>query len=236
MRTSSKIIFTLLLLPSIALAAPPFKRMAMLNRVAFQLSAEQWVSTNTAKVTVNVNASVSSQGLAQVQKNVMGKLQKIANQGKWHITSFNRSQDQSGLERVQISAQSRLPENALVNLRTKAKSISKPGETYTIADVSFTPSLTDVEKTRAILRQNILQQAKTNLEQLNKMYPNQNYVLHGVRFSGVVIRGAGRRGPRPMMMARVAAATPPLTVSNKLTLSATVVLASKMRKPKKANS
>lgn len=227
MRLFSKLLLVLVCLPVIA-----FADQTPLNSVTYQLSAEKWVSTNSAKVTVNVNASVSAQGLAQVQKTVMAKLQKIANQGKWHITQFNRSQDQSGLERVMISAQNRLPEKDLVNLRSKAKSISKPGETFKIANVDFSPSLADMEKTRATLRQDILQQAKADLDGLNKMFPNQHYVLHTVNYGGI------RPAPRPMLrtMAMARPEAPALTVSNKLQLHATVAFASQLPAQKAGQS
>src|SRR5436190_23068731 len=93
----------------------------LLNKVALQLTAEQWVATKTALVTVGINASVSDSDLGKIQSNILDKLNQLAGKQEWHIVSFDRSQDQSGLERVQVSAQARLPEAALAGIRDKAK-------------------------------------------------------------------------------------------------------------------
>src|SRR5690348_10953477 len=109
----------------------------LLNKISLQLQTEQWVTTKTALVNVGVNAAVSDQGIVNVQNDVMQKLNQLSNKGEWHVVSFNRQQDASGLESIQIVAQARLPQTELGNLRDKAKAISKPGETFTIDNVQF---------------------------------------------------------------------------------------------------
>lgn len=112
----------------------------LLNKVTLQLRAEQWVTTKTALVNVGVNAAVTDQGIEKIQNDVMQKLNKLSDKGEWHIVSYNRQLDRSGLESIQMTAQARLPQSELANLRDKAKSLSKPGETFTIDAVQFTPS------------------------------------------------------------------------------------------------
>ena len=84
----------------------------LLNKVILQLSAEQWVTTKTALVTVGINANVNDNGIENIQGEVLIKLHQLSDKGEWHITSFNRTQDQSGLERIQISGQARLPSDS----------------------------------------------------------------------------------------------------------------------------
>src|SRR5262245_12903757 len=108
------------------------------NKITLQLQAEQWVTTKTALVNVGVNAAVTDQGIDKVQTDVMQKLNQLSDKGEWHILTFNRQLDSSGLESIQITAQARLPQSELANLRNKAKSISKPGETFTIDNIQFT--------------------------------------------------------------------------------------------------
>jgi hypothetical protein len=199
----------------------------LLNQVSLQFSAEQWVTTKTALVTVGVNASVSDSGLEKIQSEVLSKLNQISNKAEWHIISFNRNQDQSGLERIQISAQIRLASADLSGLRDKAKSISKPGETFTIDNVEFSPSQDELRVANAALRHDIYQQIKTEMDDLNKLYPEDKYYLHNVNFLGEVM-------PQPMamyktntMMASAADArsTNNLVVGDKLKITANVVLA-----------
>lgn len=202
----------------------------LLNKVTLSLRSEQWVTTKTALVNVTIDASLSGQGMEKIQSDVLAKLNQIADKGDWHIVSFNRQLDKSGLENVQILAQARLPQTALALLREKAKSISKPGETYTLADVQFTPDEEELRLANAALRSAIYQQAKAELDTLNKAYPDQKYYLHQIDFITM--------SPMPMramalsdnamfgVASKAAQMSTPLAVGNKLELQASVVLAS----------
>jgi hypothetical protein len=198
----------------------------LLNQISLQFLAEQWVTTKTALVTVGVNASVSDSGLEKIQSEVLSKLNQISNKAEWHIISFNRTQDQSGLERIQISAQIRLASADLGGLRDKAKAISKPGETFTIDNVEFSPSAEELRASNTALRNDIYQQIKAEIDDLNKLYPDNKYYLHNVSFLGEVM-------PQPMAMykantmaaAAVERNTNQLIVGDKLKITASVVLA-----------
>lgn len=199
----------------------------LLDKVTLSLQGEQWVTTKTALVDVGVNAAVTDQGIEKVQANVLDKLNQLSDKSEWHILSYNRQLDKSGLENVQIYAQARLPQTELANLRNKAKTISKPGETYTIDNVQFTPSEDEFRAANASLRNNIYQQAKAEVDVLNKAYPDQKYSIHQIDFTNSApIR------PMPMaenmMMTKMAAApaAAPLSVGNKVYIQANVVLAS----------
>lgn len=199
----------------------------LLNKVTLQLQSQQWVTTKTALVYAGVNAAVADQGIGNVQADVLNKLKQLSDKGEWHVISFDRSLDQSGLERVQISAQARLPQSELSGLRDKAKQISKPGETYTIDNVLFTPSDEEMQQANTALRNDLYQQAKTEIDTLNKIYPDQKYYLYSIDFGSAPI------SPVPMAentmymgkaaMMRTAA---PIAVGNKAQLQATVVIAS----------
>lgn len=199
---------------------------AVLNKVTFRLTAEQWVTTKTALVSIGVNAGVSDVGVEKIQEEVLTKLNKISDQGTWHIISLDRTQDQSGLEKIQIVAQARLASSALSGLRDKAKAISKPGETFTIDNIQFSPSEDEWRAANADLRSNIYQQAKDELDRLNKAYPNQKFYIHDIDFVGALM-------PMPMaqntfVSVRMAqgAVNKELPVGDKLVLGATVSLAS----------
>lgn len=214
---------------SVFLIAPAFADVQvepMLNRVALQLSAEQWVTTKSALVTIGMNAGVTDSDLGKLQSHLMDKLNQLV-KVDWHIVSFSRSMDQSGLERVQASAVARIPDASLAGLRDKTKALSKPGETFTLDDVQFTPSEDEIRSANTSLRENIYQQAKTEIDQLNKMYPDQKYYLHNIDFAGQLM-------PLPMVQAQnetfmkmsANSAAAALVVGDKLKVSATVVLAS----------
>ncbi len=197
----------------------------LLNKVTLTLQSEQWVTTKTALVEVAVNASVTDQGIEKIQGTVLDKLKQFSDKSEWHIISFNRQQDKSELESIQINAQARLPQTDLANLRSKAKTMSKPGETYTVSNVQFIPSEDEIRAANAVLRNQIYQQAKTEIDVLNKAYPDQKYYVHQIDFQDM----SPRSMPIPLtaasvMMNKVVSAAP-FTVGNKVQLQAMVVLA-----------
>lgn len=196
----------------------------LLNKVSFPLKVEKWVTTKTAEVIVGVNAAVSDAGIEKIQGQVLGQLMQLSALGEWHIVRYMRQQDKSGLESIQIIAQSRLPQSELNGLRDKAKAISKPGNTYTIDNVAFTPSDDEITQANVQLREMIYQQAKMEIDAINKIYPEQKYYLHHIEFNSA---------PSIMPMAamemrsQVAVVTAaPLNVGNKMELNASVVIAS----------
>lgn len=191
-----------------------------LNVITMQLSAEQWVSTQTAKVTVTIDASLDKNRLATIHQDILKNLNKISNKAPWQITAFNRTPAQSGLENLQAIAQIRLPEVELANLREQAKAVSKPGENYSITNIEFTPSLADMELARAMLRAHIYTQAKAELVEINKIFPNSNFYLHNINFQTQLM-------PSPIMMR---AESTGLSVSNNLTLTALVSFAANTSK------
>lgn len=152
------------------------------NTVSLQLQAQQWVQAKTAKVSVEVNAALNNEKLSNVYSNIRQNLNRLAPQADWHITQFNRSQDNTGLEKVTVEAEVRLPQNALTNIRDQAKAISQPGATYTINDIAFSPSFTEIQAAKSALRVQIYQQALNEVNQLNKIYVGEHFYLHQLNF------------------------------------------------------
>jgi len=197
----------------------------VLNQVIYQTSAETWVSTQTAEVIVSVNATLNENQLAKAHSNILNKLNNIA-KSDWHITQFNRSPNESGLEQLQILAQTRLPETALSDLRDQAKKSSKPGETFKVESITFEPTLAETEAARKQLRDEIYQKTQAELTELNKHYANQHYLVHKIDFTENVTPQPMPR-PRMMMMAEnTAGSAPPVTVANKMTITANIALVS----------
>lgn len=196
----------------------------LLNKVTLQLQTELWIKTQTALVTVGINAAVADQDIGSIQMNVMNKLKQLSDKSEWHIVSFNRQLDQSGLEKVQISAQARLTQTDLSDLRNKAKTLSKPGETFTLDDVTFTPSDDEIRQANAALRYNLYEQAKNEMDILNKIYPDQKYYLYSIDFT--IMPPAPM--PETMMYSKAAnrSSPAPVSVGSKMQLQATVVFAS----------
>ncbi len=196
----------------------------LLDKIAFQMSARQWVTTNTALLTVNINATLDNANLVKARNDIMARLSKIA-KGEWHITDFKRSQDSSGLEKLFVKAEARVGQESLTNIYQNAKSVSQPGAKYSIANIAFKPSLEETQAVRAKVREQLYQQVSDEIKRINQRYEAQKYSLSQLMFI------EGDEGIQPkaremttMMMA--AASSPAVTVSNEITMTAMAEAAS----------
>lgn len=199
----------------------------VLDKIVFQTSAKQWVTTQSALLSVNINVTLNNADLVKARADIMSSLNKIA-KGDWHLLEFDRSQDNSGLEKLYVQAQVRVNQNSLTDIYQNAKSVSKPGAQYTINGVDFKPSLEEVQTIRAAIRKQLYQQIGEEIERINKVYPNQNYSVNNIVF-------ADGDNPQPPVayqaktmnaMVMPTAAQAPLSVSNELILTALVEAAS----------
>lgn len=195
-----------------------------LDTVSFQLSQKQWVSTQTALLTVEVNATLSGGDIVQMRKDIVDKLVQIA-KGDWHITRLDRSQDASGLEKLSLQAEMRVGQDKLTNIYVDAKKVSKPGVQYSILSVDFKPSMDDMEQAMKNLREQLYKKAQEEIARINAVYGEQHFTINRVDFS----QGNAVENP-PKMRAMLAASPAPIPanteVSNELILTAFVQAAS----------
>ncbi len=200
---------------------------ALLDRIGFQVAAKQWVSTKTALLSVNLNATLTNADLVKTRADIMDRLNKIA-KGEWHLVQFDRSQDSSGLEKLYVLAEARVDQGSLTDVYKNAKSVSKPGVTYEIGTVEFKPSQDEIQQIKTQLREKLYQQANEELGRINQVYTKQNYTINGLLFfDGEVLPQPTLYQAREMVTTMaMPAAAPSLTVSNELTMTAVVQVAS----------
>jgi len=199
------------------------------DTVGFSLSAEDWVTTKTAHVTLNVEAAVSAATAGTMRADMIKAVGDVA-KGDWRLVGFNRSQDQTGLDRWSASFESRLPESDLGGLADAAKKASKAGMQITVGDVDFTPTLDETEAVRTTLRARLYKQATDQLAALNAALPGRGYRIAQISFDD-----ADNAPPPPRMMHRpmvmmagasaAPAPAPEMEHSEKLTMNAQVVYA-----------
>lgn len=221
-------VFALLVLSPLANAVDWPSKLVM-DKVVFQVSAKQWVTTQSALLSVNINATLTKADVVNARAEIMDNLNKIA-KGEWQLTQFDRSQDSSGLEKLYVAAQARIPQTYLQNIYQSAKNITKPGASYEINGVEFKPSLEELQQVKLQLRERLYEQIANELSRLNKVYTNQNYSIHRIFFfdGDQALPMAKAYQSREMnTMALNAVATPSaVTVSNELIMKAMVELAS----------
>lgn len=199
----------------------------VLDKILFQVSAKQWVTTQSALLGVSINVTLSNADLVKARSDIMERLNKIA-KGDWHLIQFDRSQDSSGLEKLYVQAQARVEQSALTDIYQNAKSVTMPGAKYEISSVDFKPSLEETQVVFAKVRDQLYQQVNDEIARMNKAYPMQNYSVSNLVFvSGENPPvGVPRAYQAKEMMMAGAASAPALTVSNELTLTAVVEAAS----------
>lgn len=202
----------------------------ILDKVAFQMTSRLWVKTNTALVSIHINATLNNADLLQARADILARLHKIA-AGEWQLVQFERSQDSSGLEKLFVDAQARVAQNSLTDIYKNAKEVSKPGAVYTVNSIDFKPSSVEIQQAKAGLRQRLYQMVSQEIARLNKAYPAQSYSLNSLYFyegdapvmapqmMGTTLNKVAYSGPRSTSEAE-------LPVSNELMMTAAVEAAS----------
>lgn len=221
-----KTLWMLSLIVTSCLANAADSRDFVLDKITYQVSAREWVSTQTALLNVSVNASLGNEDLVSARNKIMENLNKIA-VGDWHLTQFDRSQDNSGLEKLYVQAQARVNQTNLTAVFKNAKSLSKPGAAYAVSSIEFQPSLEELQVVKSKLREKLYSQINEELAQINKMYTSQNYSVAKLIFvDGASIQPQAYLS-REMLNTMVSSSAPAaVAVSNELTMSAIVEVAS----------
>lgn len=199
------------------------------DRVVFDLSAEDWVTTKTARVTVHVDAAVNGAASGTMRADMQKAVEAMA-QGEWRLTQFNRGQDQTGLERWNADFEARLAENLLGGLGDNAKKQSKAGMQLSVQNIDFSPTLDETEAVRSSLRAQIYKKAADQLTALNSALPGRAYRIADIDFSSdyvaVVPQMMHARGLAMSAMAPAPASdAAPMERSEKMRVMAHVTLA-----------
>ncbi|MFY8093283.1 MAG: hypothetical protein ACOVN0_07365 [Niveispirillum sp.] len=201
--------------------APP-----VTDTVSLSLSAEEWVKTETALVTLVVDLAGNGNS-GTVRNDVLKAVAGVADRAEWRIIALNPQSDSAGLERWQALLQARLPESQLASLGDRAKKASKPGQQVRVDSIAFDPTLAETEATRGTLRDKIYAQVNAELKRLNAAFPGRTYRVGTIQFGDVSSVTVSGYRKSEMMMA--AAPEAPMAdalpgVQDKLVMNARVTL------------
>ncbi|NDE90350.1 MAG: hypothetical protein EB059_04320 [Alphaproteobacteria bacterium] len=177
----SALFLLLALLPSVLLAGEEPKPDDV---ISVNLSTEGWVQAKAARVTVSVNAAVVGDKASGTRDAMIKAVADLAPKADWRLTSFNRSQDQTGIEQWSAIFEARLPEAELGGIQQKAKTASKAGMQIAVQNIDFMPSLAETESVRADIRKNLMAQATKELENINAAYPDRKFRIAQINFGG----------------------------------------------------
>jgi hypothetical protein len=154
------------------------------DTVSLSLALEDWVETQSARTELAINASLPGSDAGKARSSMLDAVKTLAQGAEWRFTSFDRSQDASGLEHWQAVLEARLPEAKLGGLADRAKQASKPGLQINVQNVDFTPTLAETETARAKLRSEMYKKVNEALAQLNQVEPDRKYRIARIDFGG----------------------------------------------------
>jgi len=204
------------------------------DTITVQLSAEDYVSATSGKVTLSVSAALKDSDAAATRKEILSSAQKIA-KTQWRMVNFNRSTDQAGLERWDAVLETRLPEAQLTGLSAAAKTASRPGLQFTVSNTDLSPTLDEMEAGRAKLRETLLVKANEELARVNKGAGGRAYRIGSIEYGAfgmpmpIMQRSRMAMAPQAMMATDAIASAPneglSLSVDQKITMTATVTFA-----------
>ncbi len=150
--------------------------------ITLTLSHEQWVMAETARVVVNVSSIGKEEEMAGIRLEVLKTLERLA-QTEWHITSYQRSRDQTGLTRFNLVAEGRVPEKGLNNLYQRAEELSRAGLQLRVMEIDYSPTVEEMENAMAEARRRIYERAFFEAENASKILRTKCRVLE-VNFLG----------------------------------------------------
>jgi len=213
----------LLLSAPVSAQVPP----PVMDQVVLDLMAEDWVGTETARVTVSADAAATGGDAGAQRADLLKAIDGLAPNAEWRVVGFDRSTDQAGLERWRAVAEARLAEAALGGLADKARQASRPGLQLRVNAIEFTPTLAETERVRARLRGEIYGKAASELKSLELSFPGRKFRMGNIDFTDQTPMPYARktREEMPAMsMATPSAEQGPVNVSEKLVIRARVVL------------
>lgn len=209
-----------------------------MDNISLSFTVEDWINSNTAEVTMTVNASTEGQDGLDLRTEIKEALESLVDT-EWRFIDINRSTGRSGLEEWHVTAQARVEEKDLNNLPSRAKDLGRKGLQYRVGNVDFTPTKTQFEDLYRHLRSKINELIKTELSTLETELPGRKWRIGAVSYNFGSAPMSNMRAAN-VMMAMSANAVPDMDfedagsagdfggfeVSQKIELSATVTVSS----------
>ena len=207
--------------PAMAQVPPP-----VMDQVVLDLTAEDWVGTETARVTVSADAAASGADAGTQRSDLLKAIGGLTPDAEWKIVSFDRSTDQAGLERWRAVAEARLAETALGGLADKASRRAGPACNSGSDRSNSPPHRRDGSGPRPLPRRN-LRQGGLRAGSVRGSFPGRKFRMGNIDFADqppMAYARKSREDMQPMAMAAAPAQDGPVNVSEKLVVRARVVL------------
>ena len=147
----------------------------------YQTSAERMVQADSARVLVDLDATVKSDDLATIKANAEKNLEKLIPDSQWQVVSYEQQKTRSGMVHAKMVFKARLGDEGVARLTRNLGSLNSSGTQYKIAGISYSPQLKDIEHAKKQLRSTILADINNQVEEINKN-TGSHYKLKSVHF------------------------------------------------------
>ena len=136
------------------------------DNITFQLRADRIVVNDTVKVTATVVALAMYEDESTLRAQIRSALTDFIG-AEWKFNNIQRETDQSGYERVVLTATVRVSEKENYNLEDRARKVSKQGLQLTQVVVDSGVPAAELEKAEKELRLDLLKKVNDELEAIN---------------------------------------------------------------------
>jgi hypothetical protein len=205
------------------------------DEVVLELSAEEWVETETATVVVMIDLAITAGNFGAARAEVERDLKAVSAKAPWRLTRFSKLRDEAGYERWRVLAEARLPGGDLSTLGPKVTGASRPGRGFRIQRIDYTPTRAEREAALAKLRARLYGLVGQELASINKAFPGRGFRAGIVDFTNQSMIGRpvmdAPRGAR-MMTSAAKESAPTTAVAEKLTVNARIILSANPPPPK----
>lgn len=179
-----------------------------MDNVHLNFTVEDWLSSNSAEVTVNINASTNGETGNDLKEEVRKALTDLV-KVDWRFVSVSRTVSRSGMEEWLITAQARVNENSMSNINARAKKLGRQGLQYRVGLVDYTPTKEQFEELFTGLREKIYGMVSNEIIRLNTELEGRVWRVAAINFDGrpgnFQLLGAGN--VRAQSMANIATAS-----------------------------
>ena len=187
----------------------------------YQTQETQDIIVNKAKVSLNFYLTILKQS-SDTKKSAISEVNSILPGTHWKITDYKEDKTESGAINVKISMSDRLTKSEIYQFRKNLNKYSNNSNSIKIKDVSYSPSLDEIQETKKDLMLKIFKSTREYAKKINKE-TGGNYQIQEIDFSSRNYPTSVYNSNRMVLLSGVSKNTT-IGVSKKYTMSANIVL------------
>ena len=150
---------------------------------------ETTVVNDTVRIVASINALVQpGQSDDELRADIRATMARLIPDVKWQFANLARTTDASGVERVSLSASTRVSEKENSDLDGRARAASRPGLTISAIQVDTSIPRSMLDEAERDLRLSLLRKAREEAEKVNDVFDLKSnhpltYRVHNVTFA-----------------------------------------------------